>query len=126
VKTRDGEGFESETVYHPDGLKEREKDRRRDSPWRTFTYDDLGRLTHEQIATWYRRIVHDDLARTRSEYDALEQRTVFQLDKMERVVEVRDNLSKSARMGYDGVNKRWEKDKRGHQRDFEYDALHRR
>ena len=115
--------------YDGEGNKIEEMDRRNVTT--TFGYDNLGRLSRTEVVASITgvpsttAITYDDVAVTRTETDARENATVFEMDGQERVLKITDPEGEEQIFIYDGVNKRTEKDRRGFQRQFEYDGLNR-
>ncbi|MGH9463789.1 MAG: hypothetical protein ACRD1X_21510, partial [Vicinamibacteria bacterium] len=122
-------GFVSTMDYDGEGNKVSQTDRRNVTT--AFDYDNLGRSTQTEtvasitgvpsIAT----VAYDDVAVTRTEADARNFATVFEMDGQERVLKITDPEGEEQTFTYDGVNKRTETDKRGFQTQFEYDGLNR-
>ena len=134
TETRFALGLSSSAEYDGEGNKILDENRR---GLRTYySYDNLGRpletridqpitTTGGQGQLTIAKIVYDDANRKRLETDAKNFTTTYELDELDRVVQVTDPLGNSQVLDYDGVNKRAERDKRGHWTYFDYDGLNR-
>jgi RHS repeat-associated protein len=128
----DAEDKFSTASYDGEGLKTRETDRR--GVQKDFTYDSLGRPRLTSIVPsisgegWSHEVRYEDVARKRFEKDAMGRETVYDLDRLGRVVKVTDPapFGFTVVTTYDGVgNKLSEKDRNGNVTRFDYDALNR-
>jgi len=133
ISVTDAKGKASRYVHDKGGLRTSETDRR--DVTKQMTYDNLGRPRVTSITPlqsdqpWSSETIYDDAGRKRIERDAKGRDTVFVLDGMDRVKEVRDArfsiTGKVLTYEWDGVDKRAEIDRRGNRTEYDYDALHR-
>jgi YD repeat-containing protein len=98
------------SIYDGEGLKRSETDRR--GIERVFTYDNLGRLRTEALASapitgvgWSRETQYRDKERQRIEIDARGKATTFDLDGLDRIVKETDALEHYRTFAWDGVNR---------------------